>query len=330
MFAASTSRAFLTALLVAGTALCLEARQAWSQEYPTRPVTIVVPLAPGGGADFITRMLAEGLSKSLPQRFLVENKPGANGNIGNAAVARVTPDGYTLLSAYSGFHVTNPTIYPNPGWDPIKDFEPIALIARAPHVIVAKKHLPVGNLREFIEHAKKNPNRLTFASTGIGSISQIGGEQLMQATGIKLTHVPYRGAAPAMNDLLGGNVDISILTPASAMGNLAAGSIKALGLAADKRHPMLPNVPTAAEQSIPGIDLTVWFAVYAPAGTPKPIVSRLATEIEKVVASQTFRERLLEQGAYAEYLGPKALAELTRKDLDYWAPILKAANIKVE
>lgn len=330
MIAASTSRAFLAALLVAGAALGLEIQQASSQEYPTRPVTIVVPLAPGGGADFITRMLAEGLSKSLPQRFLVENKPGANGNIGNAAVARVMPDGYTLLSAYSGFHVTNPTIYPNPGWDPIKDFEPIALIARAPHVIVAKKDLPVSNLREFIEHAKKNPNKLTFASTGIGSISQIGGEQLMQAAGIKLTHVPYRGAAPAMNDLLGGNVDISILTPASAMGNLAAGSIKALGLAADKRHPMLPAVPTAAEQSVPGIDLTVWFAVYAPAGTPKAIVTRLATEIEKVVASQTFRERLLEQGAYAEYLGPKALADLTRKDLDYWAPILKAANIKVE
>ena len=328
MFATS-SRAFLRALLIAGAGLGLGTQQANSQDYPTRPVTIVVPLAPGGGADFITRMLAEGLSKALPHRFLVENKPGANGNIGNAAVARVTPDGYTLLSAYSGFHVTNPTIYPNPGWDPIKDFEPIALIGRAPDGIVAKKDLPVSNLRELIDHAKKNPNKLTFASTGIGSISQIGGEQLMQATGIKLTHVPYRGAGPAMNDLLGGNVDISILTPASAMGNLSAGSIKALGLAADKRHPMLPSVQTAAEQSIPGIDLTVWFAVYAPAGTPKPIVNRLASEIEKVVASQTFRERLLEQGSYAEYLGPKALAELSKKDLDYCAPILKAANIKV-
>jgi tripartite-type tricarboxylate transporter receptor subunit TctC len=174
MFATS-SKAFLRALLIAGAGLGLGTQQANSQDYPTRPVTIVVPLAPGGGADFITRMLAEGLSKALPHRFLVENKPGANGNIGNAAVARVTPDGYTLLSAYSGFHVTNPTIYPNPGWDPIKDFEPIALIGRAPHVIVAKKDLPVSNLREFIDHAKKNPNKLTFASTGIGSISQIGG-----------------------------------------------------------------------------------------------------------------------------------------------------------
>lgn len=330
MYVASRSRTFLIALLLAGSGVGLEAKQARSQDYPTRPVTIVVPLAPGGGADFISRMLAEGLSKAFPHRFIVENKPGANGNIGNAAVARVAPDGYTLLSSYSGFHVTNPAIYPNPGWDPIKDFEPIALVGRAPHVIVAKKDLPVSNLREFIDYAKKNPNKLTFASTGIGSISQIGGEQLMQATGIRLTHVPYRGAGPAMNDLLGGNVDISILTPASAMGNLAAGSIKALGLAAAKRHPMLPNVPTASEQSLPGIDLTVWFALYAPAGTPQPIIARLAAEIEKVVATPTFRDRLLEQGSYAEYLGPKALAELTKRDLDYWAPILKAANIKVE
>jgi tripartite-type tricarboxylate transporter receptor subunit TctC len=142
--------------------------------------------------------------------------------------------------------------------------------------------------------------------------------------------VPYRGAGPAMNDLLGGQVDMSILTPASAMGNIAAGTIKAIGLAADKRHPMLPNVPTANEQSLPGIDLTVWFALYAPAGTPKAIIDKLAAETQKVVGTQAFRDRLLEQGTYADYLGPKALGELTKRDLDYWAPILKAANIKVE
>lgn len=327
---AFTSKA-LRALLLAGLAAGLCAGPATAQTYPERPVTVVVPLAPGGGADFITRLLTDGLSKSpLGQRFIVENRGGANGNLGNAAVARAAPDGYMLLSAYSGFQVTNPTIYPKPGWDPIKDFAPIALIGRAPHVMVVKKDLPVSTLQEFIVHAKKSAEAPTFASTGIGSISHLGGELLMHAAGIKLVHVPYRGAGPAMNDLLGGNVDMSILTPAAAMGNIAAGKIKAIALLADKRHPMLPDVPTAAEQSVAGVDLAVWFALYAPAGTPQAIVDRLAAESEKVVSTPMFRERLLEQGLYADFLGPKALGDLTKRDLEHWAPILKAANIKVE
>ena len=153
---------------------------------------------------------------------------------------------------------------------------------------------------------------------------------MMHETGIKLVHVPYRGAGPAMNDLLGGNVDMSILTPAAAMGNIAAGRIKPIALLADKRHPMLSQVPTAAEQSVLGVDLTVWFALYAPAGTPPAIVDRLATELDRIVNTGAYRDRLLEQGLYADFLGPKALGDLTKHDLDHWAPIIRGANIKVE
>ena len=327
---ASRSRTLQTMLLV-GLAVCVFAATARCQSYPQRVVTIIVPLAPGGGADFVTRLIADGLSNSaLGQRFIVENRGGANGNLGNASVARSAPDGYTLLSAYSGFQVTDPAIYPKPGWDPIKDFAPIALIGRAPHVMVVRKDLPANNLTEFIAHAKRLNGQVTFASTGVGSISHLGGELLMHETGIKLVHVPYRGAGPAMNDLLGGNVDMSILTPAAAMGNIAAGTIKPIALLADKRHPMLSQVPTAAEQSVLGVDLTVWFALYAPAGTPPAIVDRLATELDRIVNTGAYRDRLLEQGLYADFLGPKALGDLTKHDLDHWAPIIRGANIKVE
>jgi tripartite-type tricarboxylate transporter receptor subunit TctC len=301
-----------------------------AQAYPNRPVTIVTPLAPGGGLDAIARVLAQGLTDELKQTFLIENKSGANGNIGNTSVARATPNGYTLLATYSGIQVTNPSIYSKPGWDPIKDFTPVALIGRAPQVVVARKDLPVKNLKDLIDFAKTNPNKLTFASTGIGSLSQIGGEQLMQATGIKMTHVPYRGAGPSMNDLVGGNVDITILTPASAIGNLSAGNIKALGLMAPRRHPMLPDVPTIGEQGLPEIDLTCWYALFAPAGTPDSVVQTLAAKVNAVVDTPVYKARVQEQGLYPEFLGPKELGELTARDLAYWRPIIKAAGIKVE
>ena len=301
-----------------------------AQAYPDRTVTIMVPLAPGGGLDAIARVLAHGLTDEFKQTFPIENKSGANGNIGNASVARAKPDGYTLLATYSGIQVTNPSIYSNPGWDPIKDFAPVALMGRSPHVVVAKKDLPFKNLKDLVDFAKANPSKLTFASTGIGSLSQIGGEQLMQATGIKMTHVPYRGAGPSMNDLVSGNVDITIVTPASAIGNLSAGRIKALGLMAPRRHPMLPDVPTIGEQGLPDINLTAWYALFAPAGTPDSVVQTLAAKIKAVVDTPAYKERVQAQGLYPEFLGPKELGELTAKDLAYWQPIIKAAGIKVE
>lgn len=322
----SVTSSLLGLTLVAGASV----ERAQAENYPNRPVTFVVPLAPGGSTDLIARIVAQALTDALKQQVLVENRGGANGNVGTAAVARSTPDGYTLLVAYSGIQVTNPSIYPKPGWDPIKDFAPVALMGRAPHVIVAKRDLPISNLTELVGYAKENPNKLTFASTGIGALSHIGAEQLMQATGIKMVHVPYRGAGPAMNDLLAGTVDISIVTPTSAMGHLAGGAIKALGMAADRRHPILPNVATTEEQGLPNIDLTAWFALYAPGNTPAPVINRLTAAIEKIVSSDAYKQRLNDQGAYAEYMGPTELAKLTADDLERWGKIIKAANIKIE
>lgn len=306
------------------------AGQAIAQDYPSRPVKIVMPLAPGGGADAIVRILAQDLTEQFKQSFVVENKPGANGNIGVSSVARSTPDGYTLLMAYSGFQVTNPSVYRNPGWDPIKDFVPVALVGRAPQVLVGKKGLPFGDLNGLVAYARSNPDSLNFASTGIGSLSHIGSAQFMQALNIKVAHVPYRGAGPAMNDLIGGMVDLTIVTPTSAMGNLAAGNIKALGLMADRRHPMLPDVRTVAEQGLPPIDLTTWFAIYAPAGTPGQIVEALASRIRTAVSSPAYKTKLNEQGAYADFLGSRELGELTAKDLAYWKPIIDGAGIKID
>ena len=301
-----------------------------AQNYPTRPVTLVVPAAPGGTADFTARLLSEGLTKALGVQVLVENKSGASGNLGNTAVARAAPDGYTLLLAYSGFHVTNPALYVNLPWDPLKSYAPVALAIVAPHVVLTRKNLPARTLSEFVAFAKRQRGNVNYASSGLGSIQNIGAEQLSLLSDLKMVHVPYRGAGPAMNDLIAGTVDLFITTPPSAVGHIQAGSVNALAMASKTRHPMLPNVPTAAEAGVPGFELDAWFAVYAPAGTPAPIVAKLASEIEKIVKSENFRERAEGAGAYARYMGPAELAKFTETELDYWSGVIRKAGITGE
>ena len=189
-------------------------------DYPSRPVTMVVPVAPGGIVDFTGRLLAEGMTRELGKQFVVENKGGASGNIGIQQVARAEPDGYTLLVAYSGYQVTNPTLFKKLQWDPIRDFTPVGLAIKAPHVVVARKDLPVNTLAELVTYAKANPGKLNYASPGNGSIPHIGGEQFKQMTGIEMEHIAYKGTGPAMIDILGGNVDLLITTPPSAAGHL--------------------------------------------------------------------------------------------------------------
>jgi len=301
-----------------------------AQNYPTRPVTLVVPAAPGGTADFTARLLSEGLTKGLGVQVLVENKSGASGNLGNTAVARAAPDGYTLLLAYSGFQVTNPALYANLAWDPLKSYAPVALAIVAPHVVLTRKSLPARTLSEFVAFAKRQRGNVNYASSGLGSIQNIGAEQLSLLSDLKMVHVPYRGAGPAMNDPIAGTVDLFITTPPSAVGHIQAGSVNALAMASKTRHPMLPNVPTAAEAGVPGFELDAWFAVYAPAGTPAPIVAKLASEIEKIVKSENFGERAEGAGAYARYMGPAELAKFTETELDYWSGVIRKAGITGE
>jgi tripartite-type tricarboxylate transporter receptor subunit TctC len=323
----SASLALLTSVMGPGmaprTALAAD-------EYPSRPVTLLVPAAAGGTTDIVARLVAEGITKELGRQFIVENKGGASGNIGIRNAADADPDGYTLLVTFSGYQVTNPWLFKKPGWDPVKSFVPVGLVAKSPFLIIARKDLPVASLPELVDYARKKPGEVTYASSGQGSLQHIGAEQLQQLTGTKMLHVPYKGAGPAMTDLLGGVVDIYITSPPSAAAHLKSGGVKGLAMAAPERHPMLPEIPTAAEAGVAGLNLVSWYAVYAPVRTPQAIVDRLATSLEKIAQSGDFRDRLLELGAYPAFMSPQELGDFTRSEFAYWGEVITKAQITLE
>jgi tripartite-type tricarboxylate transporter receptor subunit TctC len=304
---------------------------AFSQgRYPSRPVTLVVPSAPGGTTDFSARLISEPLARVLGQPVLVENKAGAAGNIGNQFVARAKPDGYTLLVSYSGYHVGNPHLFKQAGWDPIKDFAPVGMLTRAPQVIAINPKLPVNTLAELIAYAKANPGRLNYASSGIGSIQHIAGELLKQLTGTFITHIPYRGSGPAVQDLMGGQVDLFITTPAGVVSQIQAGRLKGLAVTGKQRLGALPAVPTTTEAGLKGYELDSWFALYAPAGTPAEIVDALNAALDKVLRSPEALKKAEDAGTTVETMTPQQLGEYTRKELDYWGRVIKGAKITLE
>ena len=318
--------------LLAATGLSVPVRPAAAAEeaYPSRPVTLVVPASPGGTTDFTARLLAKGLTEELGQQVIVENKGGASGNLATGLVARAEPDGYTLLLTYSGYHATNPALFEDLEWDPVKSFVPVALATKAPHVFVVHKDLPVNSLAELIEYAKAHPGELNYASPGVGSIPHIGTEQFLQQTGTEMVHVPYKGTGPAMTDLLAGVVNLSLTTPPSAAGHLREGTVKGLAIASDQRHPMLPDVPTAAEAGLPGFEQEAWFALYAPAGTPQAIVDKIAEAAEKVITSEDFQRQAQEQGTYAAYMGPEELGEFTKSEIARLGQAIEETGITME
>lgn len=299
-------------------------------KFPQRPITLVVPTAPGGTTDFTARLIVDALSRALGQPVIVDNKPGASGNIGNQFVARARPDGYTLLVSYSGYHVGNPHLFKQAGWDPIKDFAPVAMMTRAPQVIAARPGLPVNNLQELIAYARANPGRLNYASSGNGSIQHIAGELLKQLTGTFITHIPYKGSGPAVQDLMGGQVDLFITTPAGVVSQIQAGRLKGLAVTSPQRLSSLPAVPTAAESGLKGYELDSWFALYAPAGTPADVVQLLNAEVGKIITSPETRKKAEESGTAVERMTPAQLGEFTKKELDYWGRVIKGARITLE
>jgi tripartite-type tricarboxylate transporter receptor subunit TctC len=311
-------------------ALCAGA--AYAQNYPERAVTLVVPTAPGGTTDFAARMLAEPLGKALGQAVIVDNKAGASGNIGTKFVAAAKADGHTLLMQYSGYHIGNPLLIKNSAWDPVKDFMPVAQVLVSPHVVLVNAKSPYKNLNSFLFAAKANPGKFNYASSGAGSVQHIGAEMLSQQSGIKMTHIPYKGASPALNDLLAGSVDMFITTPPSAMGFIQNGNLRALAITSAFRSPQasLQNIPTADEAGAKGFNLEAWFAVYAPAKTPPAVVNKLTAEIKKIVMSDAFKKRAVEQGAFAMYLNPEKLSEQFGKDLIRWEKVIKTGGITVE
>ena len=292
-----------------------------------RPITLVVPLAAGSTADILARSIQPGLSQQLGQTVVVENKPGASGGIAAQAVARAKPDGYTLLLQYSGFQVITPHVTPTSGWDPIKDFAPVANVLSAPQVVVVRPDLPIKSLKDLVAYAKANPGKLNYASSGNGSLQQVATELLNQMAGTQITHIPYKGTGPALNDLLGGAVDMTITTPPPLLGQIAAGKLRALAVTGNTRLASLPDVPTAAEAGYPDLIVSSWFAMYAPKDTPAPVVDKIAGEIQKIMQTDAFRQKAAEQGAEAEFMGPKALGDYTQAELDRWGKVVKAANI---
>jgi tripartite-type tricarboxylate transporter receptor subunit TctC len=299
-------------------------------KFPQRPITLVVPTPPGGSTDFTARLIAEPLTRALGLSIIVDNKPGASGNIGNQFVARSKPDGYTLLMAYSGYQVGNPHLFKDAGWEPIKDFVPVAMVTRAPQVVAIHHALPVNTLQELVAYAKKNPGKLNYASSGNGSIQHIAGELFKQLTGTFITHIPYRGSGPAVQDLLAGTVDLHITTPASVVAHIKSGRLRALAVTSPKRLTSLPDVPTATEAGLKGYDLDSWFALYAPAGTPAAVVQQINAEVNKILQTPEVRKKAEDSGTTVEAMTPAQLGDFTRKELDYWGNVIKSAKITAD
>ena len=297
--------------------------------YPSKTVTMVVPTAAGGTTDLSARMLAQALGPVLGQSVVVDNKGGGNGNIAASIVKRAEADGYTLLMQYSGYHVISPHITKQKQWDQ-GDFQPVANVISAPQIIVVRADLPVKTLPELIAYAKANPGKLNYASSGNGSLQHVTGAMLEQQGAIKMVHVPYKGTGPALQDLLGGQVDLTFGTAPPFMPHIASGKLRVLAVTGKQRLPSLSQVPTTAEAGYPKVNATSWFALFAPAATPKPVVDKLAADVRAVVQSAAFQQKAQEQGATAEYLSPQQLGEQVRADLGNWAQVVKASHIEAE
>jgi tripartite-type tricarboxylate transporter receptor subunit TctC len=304
---------------------------AQAEDYPSRPVTIIVPFAAGGPADITARIVADIFSRHLGQRFVVENVGGAGGTIGTLRAARAAPDGYTILSGHMGTNALAAAFYPNLGYDPQKDFEPIGLTAEYPELLVVRKEFPAKNLPDFIAYAKANPGKLNVGHAGVGSVSYIGCLLLNSAMGIKPTMVPFTGTAPVLNAMLAGEIDYECDPVLGTLAQVRAGAVRALAIAAKKRSPMLPDVPTSAEQGLPEFDIAPFYAAFVPKGTPQPIVDKLVDALNKGLDEQAVQKRLAELGSNIiepERRGPKPLANLVRSETARLMPILKTVKEK--
>jgi tripartite-type tricarboxylate transporter receptor subunit TctC len=302
-----------------------------AEDYPTRPVTVIVPFAAGGPADITARIVADIFSRHLGQRFIVENVGGAGGTIGTLRAARATPDGYTILSGHIGTNALAAAFYPNLGYDPQKGFEPIGLTAEYPELLVVRKDFPANNLHEFVAYAKANAAKLNVGHAGLGSVSYIGCLLLDTAMGIKPTMVPFTGTAPVLNAMLAGEIDYECDPVLGTLAQVRAGAVRALAIAAKKRSPMLPDVPTSAEQGLPEFDIAPFYAAFVPKGTPQPIVDKLVDALNKGLDEAAVQKRLAELGANIiepERRGPKPLADLVRSETARLMPILNAARDK--
>jgi tripartite-type tricarboxylate transporter receptor subunit TctC len=300
-----------------------------AQAFPSKTITLVVPNPPGGLVDTSARLVAEPLARLIGQPVVIDNKPGASGNLAYQNVARGAKDGHTLLVSYSGYHIANPILMDKLPWE-LKDLVPVGLITIATNVIAIHPSVPANNLREFIAYAKQNPGKLNYASQGNGSVSHIGTEIFKLQTGVSMVHVPYKGSGQAIADVLAGQVEVFITTPPSVMGHVQTGKLRALAVTGKTRHPQMPQVPTVAEAGLSGFELESWVALYAAAGTPPAVLQKLSQEVKRSMELPETKQRADAAGIEVRALSPAdTTKQLERETLD-WGRAIKAANIKVD
>ena len=318
------------ALVLGGAAL---AAPAFSQSYASHPVRLVVPFTPGGSSDVLARAIATELGRSLGQPVVIENVPGAGGSLGAEKVAKSPADGYTLLMGHIGTLAVNPALYPKLGYDPVRSFAPVAWVARVPNILVVNAAVPAKDLKEFVALAKAKPGQLAYGSGGNGSAAHTTMEYFKMQAGISLLHIPYRGTAPSVTDLLAGQVQALFTGVPALLPHIRAGKMRALAVSSPKRLAVLPEVPTVAESGLPGtrgFEADQWYGVVAPAGTPPDIVARLNQDINKALASEEVRTRLASEGAEPTPATPEAFGQLIARELPRWDKVVKTARIRLD
>ena len=324
-----TTRRTACLALACASVLGIAAGAARAQSFPNKPVTLIVPNPPGGVVDAAARLVGDPLTKLFGQAVVADNKPGASGNVAYQLVARAPKDGYTLLASYSAYHVGNPSMFTKLPWSQA-DLAPVALVVAATNVVTAHPSVPANNLQELIAYLKANPGKVNYASQGNGSLAHVGTTLFEQQTGTQMVHVPYKGSGQAIQDVLGGQVQVFITTPPSVIGHVQQGKLKAFAVTGKTRHPMLPNVPTTAEAGLPGFELEAWVGLFAPAGTPAPVITKLTGMVKQALDLPETKLRAATLGIEPRYLDPEQLAALVKKDTDYWGGVIRSRRITAD
>jgi tripartite-type tricarboxylate transporter receptor subunit TctC len=312
-------------------ALALTATAAPADTYPSRIVKMIVPFPAGGTTDIFARHIGDRLAKAFGHNFVIDNRGGAGGNIGSDAVAKADPDGYTLLVGTVGTHAINSSLYTRMTFDPVRDFAPVAFLAGVPNIMeVNPKNVKATTVQDFIAEAKAAPKKLSFASSGNGTSIHLSGEMFKQMTGVELVHVPYRGSAPAVNDLIAGQVDVMFDNLPSSIEQVRGGNLRAIAVTSLKRSVALPDVPTIAESGLPGFDASSWFAIFAPAKTPPEIVAKLNAEVLKALADPELQKRFADIGGEIRPYKPDELGAFVKAEIEKWAKVVKTSGAKIE
>jgi tripartite-type tricarboxylate transporter receptor subunit TctC len=322
--------AIATVLAAAAGSAIAAAPSGPAANYPDKPIRIIVAYTPAGATDILARAVGQKMTEAWGQPVIIENRPGANGNIGTDVAARATPDGYTLLMVTAGTHGVNPGLYRKLPWDAVKDFAPVSLVAMVPNIMVVNPSLPVKSVKEFVAYAKANPGKLSYGSPGLGSTAHMSVELFKTMTGVDMLHVPYKGSAGVMQDVIAGQIAVTIDNMPPYLPQVKAGKLRALAVSPARRSPAVPDLPTIAEAGVPGYDAGAWFGLVAPAGTPKPIIDKLAAETQRILKIPDVAERLSGLGAEPVGNSPDEFAAFIKAEIAKWKKVIQDAKVELQ